>query len=104
MSIHFLRRMGIEIGDGVTAGFGRGFAFATSIHLTLTLGLHIYVDNSNPRSCSVSKQRFDQHFNTVAFLAKTDFHIQDPGDFSRFRESTLSLGMLFLLRSNVLST
>ena len=29
MSIHFLARKGIETGDSVTTGFGRGFAFAT---------------------------------------------------------------------------
>ena len=31
MSVHFLPRMGIETGDNVTAGFGRGLAFATSL-------------------------------------------------------------------------
>ena len=35
ISIHFLSRRGIETGDCVTAGIGRGLAFATSFPVTL---------------------------------------------------------------------
>ena len=35
MSIHSLPRTGIEIGDSVTTGFGRGFAFATGFPVAL---------------------------------------------------------------------
>ena len=51
-------------------GFWRfGYVFVNSVH------------DTNPWSCSVSKQRFDEHFSTVTFLMKADPHIQDRTDF-----------------------
>ena len=35
MSIHVRSRLGIEVGDNVKVGFGRGLAFATSFPVTL---------------------------------------------------------------------
>ena len=97
MSIQFLPRRGIEMGDSLTAGFYRGFAFATSFPVTLcsTLSSGMVSDVSvasllipftirTQEAVPVSKQRFDQYFNTVTFLMKTNLHIQD-----------LSLGVLF---------
>ena len=73
-------------------GFWRfAYVFVNSVH------------NSNPRYCSVSKQRFDHDFDIVTSLMKTDFHIQGPGRLSCFRESTLSLGMLLHFECDVYS-
>ena len=94
MSIQFLSRTGIEMGDSVTVGFGCGFAFGTGFPVTL-LNVFFFtrngfwrfgyvfvnsIHNSNPRNCSVSKQGFDHDFDTVTFLMRADLHIQDRAD------------------------
>ena len=71
------------MGDSVTPGFGRGLAFATGFPVAPSSSVTFFVNSvhdSNPRSFSVSKQRFDQDFNTVTFLMKTDRCIQDRAD------------------------
>ena len=93
MSIHFLSQIRIEVGNSFTTSFSRGCPFARS--LTVTLCSHFpkelvsdvpdyiflrSVHNSNPTSCSVSKQRLNQDFSTVTFLMVTDLHIQDHAD------------------------
>ena len=95
------------MGDSVTAGFGRGFAFAASFAVTLCSTFsgkgfrrfsYIFVNsvhNMNPRSCSVSKQRLDQEFNTATFLMKTDLHIQDRSNLSISKNLPSHSGCLF---------
>ena len=139
MSIHVLSRRGIEMGDSVTASFSRGFAFCNKFPCNSVLNAfkrygfwrfgYVFINsihNSNPRNWSVSKQRFDQDFNTVTLHvqkkpifvfpiihplgwdcgslrrdvhSRHEFFIPWPlhprlGQFSCFRESALSLGML----------
>ena len=60
----------------------------------------ISVHNSNPRNCSVSKQRFDHNFNTVTSLMEADLHIQDQADF-RVSESDEELSFFNNLQTGV---
>ena len=74
-------------------GFRRfGYIFVSSVH------------NSNPRSCSVSKQRFDEDFNTATFLMKTDLHIQHRADFGVSENPPSHSGCFFTSRQCLLST
>ena len=111
----FSSRTGIEMGDSVTAGFGCGFAFATNFPCNSVLNVfkrksfwrlgYMFVNSihsSSPRSCSVSKQRFDHEFFTVRILMKTDHHIQDWADFVFLRIHPLARDP-FWFRGNVYS-
>ena len=95
------------MGDSVTVGMGPVIAFATSFPVTLCSTLsswigfwrfgYVFVNsirNANPRTCSVSKQRFDHDFGIVTFLMGGRPSHPRPGRSSCFPESTLSLGML----------
>ena len=105
------------MGASVTAGFGRGFAFATSCAETLcsTLSRELFFDVSvayllipftirTQEAVPVSKQRFDQDFNTVTSLMKADFHIQDRADFRVSDNPPCHSGCFFTSRQCTLST
>ena len=102
------------MGDSVTVGFGCGFAFATSFPLALcskfskkmasdvsVTYLIIPFKIRTQEAVPVSKQRFDQDFNTVTFLTKTDLHIQDRADFRVYENPPSHSGCFFLLLHQV---
>ena len=107
MSIHFLSRRGIEMGDSGTAGFGRGFCFCDKFPCNSVLD--IFKRNGFCRFGDKISSFRSQFELKKLFRLKTEirsrFHFRNVLDVRRpshprpdrsscFQESTLSLGML----------
>ena len=97
ISIQFLSRTGIEMGDCVTVGFGRGFAFATGFPATLcsTFSREMVSDVS-VTYLSIPFTFRTHDFDTVTFLMKADLHIQDRADFPASRGNVNSRHRFFI--------
>ena len=96
MSFHFLARIGIEIGDNVTAGFGRDLAFAKGFPVPTEISsdvsvTYLLIPFTTRTQETVLSRKSHHDINTVTSLMKVDCYIQDWDD-SCFHESTLSLG------------
>ena len=101
----------------VTGSIGCGFAFETRFPATLCLAFSREkwfltfrlrfvnsIHNSNPRNFSVSKQGFDTDFDTVTFLMKADFNMQDRADFRVFENPPSHSGCFSASRQRILLT
>ena len=88
MSIHFLSRIGIEVGDSVQSRLQLWLCLRNRFPCNSVLNVFKgngfwrfgYVFCQFRSQFEPTKQRFDHDFNTVTSLMITDFHIRDRAD------------------------
>ena len=104
ISIHFRSLYGIDTEDNVKVGVGRGLALSPRLATGISSNVSVTIHDTNPRTSSVTKQRFDLDLRTVTSLLVTDRHLQDWTDLRVSTDPPFHLGWLITSRQSVLST